>query len=266
VVLIAQRPALLRKKLKADPGNVSDVPGFFLAHELAHQWWGDGVAGRSYHDRWLSEASAHYAAALWARRSRGEEVFRGVMRDMAQWALSRNDAGPISLGYRIGHLERDSTLFRAIVYDKGACVLHTLRHMLGDAAFSRGLVRFQERFRFQKAGTPQFREVLEESGGVDLRPYFEAWIYGTEVPTLTFGSETQAVGRRFVTTLTVSATDLPGPVPLSVSLQKGGRRETRVVTLPREGGSWRIETDFRPERVRLNEDASLLVRVREGAR
>ena len=56
MIVLVQRPLLLRRGLRDDPANFSDVPGFFLAHELAHQWWGHGVAGQNYRERWISEA------------------------------------------------------------------------------------------------------------------------------------------------------------------------------------------------------------------
>jgi hypothetical protein len=264
LTLLAERPLVLGVLHSDDPANFADQPGFFLAHELAHQWWGDGVATASYHDRWISEAAAHYAAALWIRHSRGEDEFRNVMREMERWALDLNDAGAISLGYRVGHLDGDPKLYRAVVYDKGACVLNTLRRLLGDDAFRRGLTRFQERYRFAKAGTPQMRQSLEEAGGRDLTPYFEAWIYGTSVPVLSLSSHTQpAAEGGFRTALRVSAQELPGPVPIEIRLERESGHESRIETLTPEGGSWEFETVYEPRRLRVNQDAGLLARVRE---
>jgi hypothetical protein len=261
LVLLAQRPPIMRKKLRPDPGDFSSLPGFFLAHELAHQWWGDGVSPRSYHDRWISEAFAHYAAALWIRRAQGEQAFRELMREMARWALEKNDAGPIWLGHRIGHLEKDSKLFRAIVYDKGACVLHLLRQTIGDEAFRRGLTEFQQTFQFRKVGTQQLAEALSEVAGLDLRPYFESWIYGTELPTLSLTSQTEAAGARFATTIRLDAQQLPGPMPVEVTLMHAGRRETHPRRLAPGRNEWEIETDYRPERVRIEENSALLARL-----
>jgi aminopeptidase N len=76
MVILARQPALLRRQFRDDPTNFSDVPGFFLAHELAHQWWGQGVGPQNYRERWLSEGAAQYAAALWTRRAHREANFR----------------------------------------------------------------------------------------------------------------------------------------------------------------------------------------------
>jgi hypothetical protein len=258
--IVVRRPLSLRAILD-DPANFVDVPGFFLAHELSHQWWGDGVTGRSYHDRWISEAMSQYAAARWVRHSQGAGEFRQVMSDMARWALRENDAGPIFLGHRIGHIESDSKLFRAVVYDKGAWVLHMLRGIIGDDAFRRGIRSYQESYRFQKAGTPQLRDMLSEAGGVDLGPYFESWVYGTELPTLSLAHHTAASAGHYRTTVTVRAAHLPGPVPLGVTLRfDGAPNDEKVERLAPEGGQWTYVTAKPPRKVQINDDPRILAR------
>ena len=98
------QPRLLRGALRAaaagrpfaprnDPASFEQFPDFVLAHELAHQWWGQAVGWRSYHEQWLSEGFSQYFAALYAERQRGPEggaVFRGVMRHMRQVGDRRN--------------------------------------------------------------------------------------------------------------------------------------------------------------------------------
>jgi aminopeptidase N len=165
-----------------DPANFSNLPDFFLAHELAHQWWGQASAPAGYRERWLSEAWAQYAAALWIRQKDGEGAFRGMMDRMARWAMRHDPLGPIYLGQRLGVLLGDQRIFRATVYDKGAWVIHMLRGIVGDDAFFRGARRFLDTHRFAKVQTQDLREALEQESGKDLRPYFERWIYDTGLP------------------------------------------------------------------------------------
>ena len=77
-----------------DPAAFDRFPDFFLAHELAHQWWGQAVGWRNYHEQWLSEGFAQYFAALYAQHQRGDGVFAGVLRQMRRWAMSESDQGP----------------------------------------------------------------------------------------------------------------------------------------------------------------------------
>jgi len=262
LVLLVRRPLALRA-VYDDPANFVEVPGFFLAHELAHQWWGDGVSGRSYHDRWISEATAQYAAALWVRHSRGLAEFQDVMRDMADWALRKTEAGPLVLGHRIGHLQEDPKLFRAVVYDKGAWVLHMLRGIVGADAFREGLMAFQTNHRFAKADTADLRAALEAAGGRDLDAYFETWVYRTALPTLSLVHHHDVVAGGFRTTVIVKARDLPGPVPLQVTLRFLEGAETHVETLLPEGGRWEYVTSAPPRKVEINDDLGLLARRRD---
>jgi hypothetical protein len=253
------RPALLRgRQLPDDPANFSDLPGFFLAHEAAHQWWGQGTAPANYRERWLSEAWAQYAAALWVRDRLGEEAFRGMMDRMARWAFRFDGAGPIHLGQRLGHIKQDPRVFRAVVYDKGAWVLHMLRGLLGDEAFFGGARVFLERHRYAKAGTEDLRVALEEASGRDLGPYFERWIYETGLPVIRWSASTARTETGFRSTFEVRPRGLPGPLPLQLTATTAVGVERRTVELDPAGGSWTLDTRSEARRLQVNEDRGLL--------
>jgi aminopeptidase N len=257
MVVMSVRPPLFRRQLRDDPASFWEIPGFFLAHELAHQWWGHGVAGSNYRERWISEAMAQYAAALWTRRTHGEAKFREVMGKMARWALDRTDEGPIHLGHRLGHIKADPQTYRAVVYDKGAYVLHMLRGIVGESAFRGALTRLQREKRFAKASSDDLRTALERESGRDLRPYFDAWVYGVRVPRL-------VVTKRYepgAVQVDVAAEDVPGDLPLSVDVVHDGGRESTTVTLRPGGGSFRVPARGRVRRVEVNADRALLARI-----
>lgn len=265
MIVIQDRPVvLLRTRLPDDPANFSDVPDFFLAHELAHQWWGQGVAGQNYRERWLSEGAAQYAAALWAQRAHGEEAFQGILRRMARWALAESKEGPIHLGYRLGHVKGKPQVFRAVVYDKGAYVFFMLRAILGEQPFRQALKSFQARHRFAKAGTDDLREALEAASGRNLSAYFREWVFGTELPALVVSYRSQSLGPGYRTAVEVKVTSLPGPVPLTLSVRYDGGVNDQSVTLPPEGGAWTVETPGRPRKVEVNDDRALLATVKRG--
>lgn len=167
-----------------DPAAFANFPEFFVAHELAHQWWGQAVGWRSYHERWISEGFAQYFAALYAKLIRGEGTFNDLIRRMAFWGKDKAEEGPISLGYRLGHIRGDPQLFRALVYNKSAVVLDMLRRRLGDDVFFRGLRRFYKDWRFRKAGTDNVRDAFEAESGQALGRFFEMWVHNAGVPVL----------------------------------------------------------------------------------
>ena len=85
-----------------DPAAFAGVPEYFLAHEIAHQWWGQAVGWKNYHEQWLSEGFAQYFAALYAQRAHGDASFDAMLRQFRRWSLSESEEGPIDLGYRLG--------------------------------------------------------------------------------------------------------------------------------------------------------------------
>jgi hypothetical protein len=167
-----------------DPVNFEGFPSFFLAHEVAHQWWGQAVGWKNYHEQWISEGFAQYFAALYARQERGDEAFTSVLRTMRRWAVSHTDQGPVALGYRLGHIKSDSRVFRAIIYNKSAIVLDMLRRLIGDASFYRGLRRFYLESRFKKVGTDEAKRAFEAESGEELDRFFDGWIMSADLPVL----------------------------------------------------------------------------------
>ena len=266
LVYLQQRPPMLRmRSLGDDPANFSDLAGYFAAHEVAHQWWGQGTAPSSYRERWLSEAWAQYSAALWVREMSGENAFRSMLDRMGRWAFTHDAAGPIHLGQRLGILRGDPRVFRAVVYDKGAWVLHMLRGVVGDEAFFRGARTFLEAHRFAKAGTEDFRAALEAASGRDLRAYFDRWIYSTGLPRLRYETRTEpTAGGRYRVRVDIAAEGLPGEVPIGVTLVGSASRDAHRAVVGPAGGTVLLEASERPRRVLLNDDRGLLARIERG--
>ena len=103
--------------------------------------------------------------------------------------------GPVYLGYRLGHIKGDSRVFRALVYNKGAMVLHMLRRLIGDDAFFRGLRELLRDVALQEGGHRRLpRGDGEAASGQSLERFFERWIFGTDLPSLRFTSRVDAAG------------------------------------------------------------------------
>ena len=208
-----------------DPAAFTSFPDFFLAHELAHQWWGQAIGWRNYHEQWLSEGFAQYFAALYAQKQKGDDVFASVLRQLRKWGMDNSDQGPVYLGYRLGHVRDQSRIFRALVYNKGAAVLHMLRRLVGDEPFFRGLRRFYNASRFHKAGTVELRAAMETETGMSLERFFERWIYGSTLPKLKVGYRTEGTD----VILQVEQIGEVFDVPLTIELQYADRKPVEVL-------------------------------------
>jgi aminopeptidase N len=188
-------------------------------------------------------------------------MFRTVMERMARWATRHSDKGPIHLGHRLGHLQANPQIYRAVVYDKGAWVLHMLRQLVGGEAFARALTALQRDHRFGKAGSEHLRVALEKESGLALEPYFREWVYGMALPELRVSRRTTRGAGSFATAVTIAPKNLPGPMPLELAVVHAGGREGMRVMLPPEGGTFTIETKARPRRVEVDAEGAILARV-----
>ena len=209
-----------------DPVAFEDYPPYFLAHEVAHQWWGQAIGWKNYHEQWISEGFSQYFAALYAAHDRGEDVFRGMLRQMQRWSVEESGQGPVYLGYRLGHIKADGRVFRALVYNKGAMVLHMLRRLIGSEKFFAGIRQFYADWKFKKAGTNDFRLAMEKASGADLASFFDAWIYGSEVPVLAFTSSAAAGQARL--RFEHRGPVIPTPVTVSIAYADGSSEELVV--------------------------------------
>jgi len=244
-----------------DPAAFDGFPEFFLAHELAHQWWGQAVGWKNYHEQWLSEGFAQYFAALYAQKTRGERTFVDMLRQFRRWSLSDSDQGPVHLGYRLGLVKGNVRVFRALVYNKGAAVLHMLRRLLGDDAFFAGLRRFYTDRRYQKAGTEDLERALEAESGRVLDRFFERWIYGTDIPHLRYST---TLGNGMVNVRFEQAADLVFDVPVTVTLTYANGRTVDVVVPVTEAVVERsIPTTDLIRQVQVNRDSAAIAEFEE---
>ena len=246
-----------------DPVSFDNFPAFFLAHEIAHQWWGQAVGWENYHEQWLSEGISQYFAALYAQHTMGDTTFNNLLRQMRRWSMRYTDQGPIHLGYRVGHVKNDSRVFRAVIYNKAAVVLHMLRRLVGDEKFFAGFRRFYRQYRFRKAGTDDLRRVMEQESGLSLERFFERWIRGARIPTIRFTfqadntSDPAAPGRFIALRFEQLGEVFDVPVTVTFVYASGARRSI-VIPVTDQITTRSVPVEDRLVSVQVNDDQAAL--------
>jgi len=145
-----------------------------IVHELSHQWWGDLVTCKSWHDVWLNEGWASYSEAVYELERAGWPNYHAYMNTMAYkgsgsvWCDDTTNVWRIFSG--------------SLSYDKGAWVVHMLRGVLGEKLFAAGIGAYREAFAFGAATTLEFGAVWENATGVDLDSFLMQWVYGQYYP------------------------------------------------------------------------------------
>jgi aminopeptidase N len=167
-----------------------------VAHETAHQWFGDAVTERDWHHLWLSEGFATYGAALWAEHQGGDSALRATMRGARTTVLESEATEKPILDSTVTN---PSLLLNSNSYQKGSWVLHSLRGLIGDSAFFRGLARFYRAFEHKNALSSDFARVMAEAAGQDLGWFFRQSLTQPGYPV--FEVSTEVDGGHLVLTL-----------------------------------------------------------------
>ena len=216
-----------------------------VAHEVAHQWWGNVVMPKSYQDEWLPEALAHYSALLWLEKKKGLNALEDVMANFQADLLQTGEngqtvesAGPISWGYRL-EASQNSESYRVITYEKGAWILHMLRKRLGKERFLKVLAELRRRCEFRAAGTADLLDLVKESlpPGVSadsMDTFFDNWVYSTGIPTLRvkYSVKGKAPSWKISGTVEQSSVDdnFSVDIPVEIQFAKGAAQTVWVRT------------------------------------
>jgi aminopeptidase N len=235
------------------PTRTEDV----VAHEIAHQWFGDSVTESTWADLWLSEGFATYFAGLFIEKQEGEDAFREYMQNAAAryFAYERQHNAPI-------HDSETQDLMKLLNpnnYEKGAWVLHMLRRRLGDEDFFKGLRDYYNAHHEGNATTEDLRLALEKSAGKNLKEFFARWVYGAGHPVYELSSNLSGDSLTIVVKQTQSDEAFLDPVPVEI---RNGETKQRITISPKgKLASVRVHTKGHPTSIQIDPDGTLLKEV-----
>lgn len=195
-----------------------------IAHEIAHQWFGDSVTEATWSDLWLSEGFADYFAGLFIQHYEGEPDFQRYMKNEADtyFNYEKNTRTPI-------HDTNTEDLFKLLNannYQKGAWVLHMLRSELGNEQFFSGIRIYYDAHKNATATSEDLRAAFEKASGKDLKDFFARWVYGAGHPSyeLTWQWNQKNNRLRILLKQLQPEPAFPNAVPIDIVTADGKRR------------------------------------------
>ena len=193
-----------------------------IAHELAHQWYGNAVSFLSFKDVWLSEGFATYSEHLWVDKTLGwQAACDYVASSYHQYYKSWENSN----GHKVIYDPPFNSYFTPPVYEKAASVLHMLRLKMGDDAFFELLQTWFESYKHQNVITSEFITLAEQISDLDLGQFFDQWIFGSGIPSVEYSiwnnadSDTDSSSKIMARSSSPTATQFVVELPFKITHQ-----------------------------------------------
>jgi len=228
-----------------------------VAHETAHQWFGDAVTEPEWPHVWLSEGFATYFAALFIEHADGVEAFRQIMEaERRRIVAPTRAASPV-----VNPSEQD--LFKLLnvdTYDKGSWVLHMLRGRLGDDRFFDGIRRYYRAHEHGTGITGDLQRAMEAASGINLAGFFDQWLFRPGFPRFRVASVWDANQRTATVTVEqIQPADWPTfSTSLTLELTTAGGTTRKSVDVHERIERYNLQLDSEPIRIAIDPDGWVL--------
>lgn len=230
-----------------------------VAHEIAHQWFGDSVTESTWSDLWLSEGFATYFTGLFIQRHDGELAFQSYMTEAAEAAFKYEKKARTPIHDR--NTEALFDLLNANNYEKGAWVLHMLRARLGDETFFRAIRSYYQEHKNSIATTEDLREALERASGQQLHPFFRRWVYESGHPQYEVSWQWLPKQRNVRVSLRQLQTGNVFRDPVPIVITTGAGEVHGLITPTSKTSTLSIGSKEKPSRVIVDPNNTLLKEV-----
>lgn len=235
--------------------SVTDKPAFHLvAHEIAHQWFGDSVTEKDWDDVWLSEGFATYFTLLCVEHYQGREAFVAGLKQSRDQVFATEKKLP-GVAIRHENLSDMKKVLNQLVYQKGGWTLHMLRGQIGTDKFWAGIREYYRRYRDTNASTDDFRRVMEENSGADLKWFFDQWLNRAGSPAVEGTWHYEVSAKKIVVELAQKQSGDAYRLPLEIGY--GDRVEK--IEMTQKAQRFEIAADKEPASVVLDPNTWILM-------
>ncbi|MBC8110183.1 MAG: M1 family metallopeptidase [Verrucomicrobia bacterium] len=233
-----------------------------VAHEIAHQWFGNSASEKDWQHIWLSEGFATYFSALYMENEYNKEVLDKTMYEN-RLAIFRFAAQNPNLPV-VDSTQADlMNLLNANSYQKGGWILHMLRYELGDEMFWKVIQLYYQTYQFSNADTEDFRKVVEKVSGRDFSVFFRQWLYGTGYPKVSGTWEYDEKNKKVVLKLKQIQRENLFIFPLEIGFYNADSQliTTQKVTFDNREKSFEFLVTVPPANLTLDPNHWLLLKV-----
>ena len=236
-----------------------------VSHELAHQWFGDYVTMKAWPHIWLNEGFADYFEQLWFEDRFGKDEFQVRMMVNEADGYLNEDAISYRRPIVTNKFELPEDMFDAHTYQKGACVLHMLRYVLGDALWWKAIRHYVKKHGQQNVETNDFKIAIEEATGKSLDWFFNEWVYKAGHPEFEVSWSYDAAAKLVAVTVKQKqeVKDLTPlfRMPVEIYVANGTATRTEKVEVREKEHVFHIPFKVRPEFVAFDPENWLLKKV-----
>ncbi len=239
-----------------------------IAHEIAHQWFGNSITEKDWDDVWLSEGFATYFTLLVSEHYEGRDAFvAGLKRSRETvFTLEKQMPGVAVLHNNLSDMKK---VLNRIIYQKGGWTLHMLRYRMGTERFWAGIRDYYGRYRNGSATTADFRRVMEEHldpadlAGLDLSGFFRQWLARAGSPVVEGGWTYNATTKKIVIELSQTQPGEAYRLPLELGIAvEGAQLRIEKIELTQKQQRFEITADKEPTNVLLDPNIWTLMESR----
>ena len=228
-----------------------------LAHEIAHQWFGNMATEKSFSHLWLSEGFATYFTILYFENKYGKDTAIKMLKEDRQKVIAYSKESKKAV------VDTEETDYMKLLnpnsYPKGGWVLHMLRGELGDSVFWRSIRKYYATYAGSIADTRDLQKVFEEVSGKDLKQFFDQWLYTTGQPELDIKWKYDAT-EKFITVDITQLQGKPFSFPLSLKFNSSSESKVEKIYVKDATSSFKIKADKKPVSLIADPNTELLMK------
>jgi aminopeptidase N len=242
--------AVLDRRTRVDQSAAS-----LIAHEMAHQWWGDLLTCNDWRHLWLNESFASYFDPLYTEFSKGRDDFDVIMAGNQQTGINTDNTIGRKPVVSTGSLTQN-------LYPRGSAILHMLRFVLGDAMFWKSIHHYAVKHRFQSVETNDLKKAIEEATGRNLYWFFDEWLYKAGHPKFTvsydYDQPTSSVRVRVKQEQTVDSLTSLFTMPVEIAVTTASESRSHTVLVQTQDSTYVLPCSSRPVMVEFDPNNWLL--------